>query len=112
MIEKDPLSYPLVTYAWVFLLSMLGGVVSFNTKIRSGHSRPFNITELIGEIMTSAFAGLITFWLCEASGVPALIGAALVGISGHMGSRAIWYLERWAESRLPKIQLDEDKTRP
>ena len=111
MIEKDPLSYSIITYLWVFLLSMLGGVVSFNTKIRNGHSRPFNIMELIGEIMTSAFAGLITFYLCEASGVAPLMGAAMVGISGHMGSRAIWYFERWATSRLPEIKnTDEDKS--
>jgi hypothetical protein len=108
MIEKDPLSYPLITYAWVFLLSMVGGVVSFNTKIRNGHARPFNFMELIGEIMTSAFVGVITFWLCEAANVPALVSAAMVGISGHMGSRAIFFLERWATNKLP-LRDDEPK---
>ena len=58
--------------------------------------------ELIGEIATSAFAGLITFWLCEAAQFNPLVTAALVGISGHMGSQAIYQLERWAQSRLGK----------
>jgi hypothetical protein len=47
--------------------------------------------------VTSAFAGLITFWLCEWAVVHPLLTAALVGISGHMGSRAIFKLERLAE---------------
>ncbi|WFP48516.1 phage holin family protein [Methylomonas sp. EFPC3] len=100
MIDKDPTSYTWVTYAWVMLLSTLGGVVSFNTKLRTGAARPFNIMELLGEILTSAFVGVLTFYLCEAAGVPQLVGAALVGISGHMGSRAIFRFERWAEQRL------------
>ncbi|WP_236640481.1 phage holin family protein, partial [Tepidimonas charontis] len=58
-----------------------------------------NLFELIGELATSAFAGLITFWLCEAAQFKPLITAALVGISGHMGSRAIFQLERWAQAR-------------
>ena len=56
--------------------------------------------ELIGEIATSAFAGLITFWLCEAAQLDPLVTAALVGISGHMGSRALYQFERWAQTRL------------
>ena len=31
-----------------------------------------------------------------------LLLAALVGISGHMGSRAIYHIESWAESRFVK----------
>ncbi len=107
MIEKDPLSYPLITYAWVFLLSILGGMVSFNTKIRSGHARPFNFMELIGEIMTSAFVGVITFWLCEAAGVSALISAAMVGISGHMGSRAIFFWNSGQPTSCPCVMTSQ-----
>jgi hypothetical protein len=42
----------------------------------------------------------ITFWLCEAAQFNPLVTAALVGISGHMGSQAIYQLERWAQKRL------------
>ena len=54
----------------------------------------------ISAAATSAFAGLITFWLCEAAQFNPLVTAALVGISGHMGSQAIYQLERWAQTRL------------
>ena len=101
MPEKDPTSYSLLTYAWVFLLSILGGVVNFMRKIRAGHSRAFNIVELLGEIATSAFAGVITFWLCENANIAPLITAALVGISGHAGSRAILFFEDVLKSKFP-----------
>ena len=100
MPEKNPESYSLLTYSWVFLLAILGGVVNFIRKLQRGDVRPFNIVEFIGEIVTSAFAGIITFWLCEASGVTPLITAALVGISGHMGSRALFLIEKWVAGRI------------
>jgi hypothetical protein len=97
--EKDPTSFAWLTYAWVLLLSTLGGVVNFTSKIKKGIARPFNLSEFIGEVITSAFAGILTFYLCEWAGINSLLEAAFVGISGHMGSRAIFLMERWAEQR-------------
>jgi len=101
MDAKDPTSYSLITYTWVFLLAILGGVVNFVRKLQSGHARAFNIIEFIGEIVTSAFAGVITFWLCENAGMSPLMTAAFVGVSGHMGSRAIFMAENWLKSKFP-----------
>lgn len=99
MSEKDPLNYSLLTYAWVVILSAWGGAVSFMRKRRRGLVKPFSWVELIVEVLTSAFAGVITFWLCEASRIEPLITAALVGVSGHMGSRAIFLIEQFVETR-------------
>lgn len=101
MIEKDPTSYSLLTYSWVIGLSIAGGVVSFLRKVREGQARACNIAELIGEIFTSGFVGVITFWLCEAGDISPLMSAAMVGIAGHMGSRAIMQFELWLEKKLP-----------
>lgn len=100
MPEKDPNSYQLATYLWVFALSMLGGVASFFAKVKKGFTRWFNITELIGELVTSAFAGIVTFYLCEYANFHSLLTASLVGISGHMGSRAIFVMEKFFEKRI------------
>jgi len=100
MPEKDPTHFTWLTYMWVVLISMWGGLVSFNRKIKLGHARPFNIMELVGELVTSAFVGMLTFWLCSAAGIQPLVTAAFVGITGHMGSRALWHMERWAEKRI------------
>lgn len=101
MPDKDPTSYSLLTYAWVFLLSILGGVVNFMRKMQEGHTRAFNFTEFIGELVTSAFAGIITFWLCEHAQLAPLVTAALVGVSGHAGSRAIFLFEDFMKSKFP-----------
>lgn len=100
--EKDPTSYSLLTYVWVFGLAVLGGIVNFMRKLQEGHTRVFNIVEFIGEIVTSAFAGVITFWLCENASFSPLITAAFVGVSGHMGSRAIFYFEDFLKAKFPK----------
>lgn len=102
MPEKDPTNYGLLTYAWVLLVSAAGGAVSFHRKLRDGAVRAFNFTEFVGEIFTSAFAGIITFWLCEWSNVPPLLSAVFIAISGHMGSRAIFGIEQWAERKFLK----------
>lgn len=99
MPEKDPFNYSLITYLWILGLSAVGGAVNFSRKMRDGVVRAFNFTEFIGEIMTSSFAGLLTFWLCEWSNIDRMLSAVLIAISGHMGSRAIFRMEKWAESK-------------
>ncbi len=89
----------LATYGWVFALSLLGGAASWAKKVREGHTRAFNLVELVGELVISSFAGMFTFFLCRWAGVNDWLSAALIGIAGHMGSRAIFLgeqlLERW-----------------
>jgi hypothetical protein len=100
--NPGPFGYELATYLWVIGLSALGGIVSWIRKVREGNARVFNIAELVGEIFTAGFAGLITFWLCEAADMNELVQAALIGIAGHMGSRAVFLFEKWAEARIPQ----------
>lgn len=110
MPEKSPETYSLLTYLWMFGISCLGGVVAFVRKVKTGHVRAWNFTEFVGELFTSAFAGIITFWLCQASNFGMLQTAGLVGIAGHMGSRAIFMLERYFASKFPGAAsaLDEE----
>lgn len=74
--------------------------MNFYRKVKIGEARAFNIPELLGELMTSAFAGMVTFWLCESAGFSQMLTAALIGISGHMGSRAIFQFEKYIEKKL------------
>lgn len=97
---KDPTSYGLLTYAWVLALSAWGGTVRFIRKVKAGDmSLKQAATTLCGEIVTSAFAGVVTFYACEAQEVAPLMTAVLVSVAGHMGGRAIEPLEalykRW-----------------
>lgn len=97
-----------ITYAWVFALATLGGTVSFIRKVKQGHARAWNFTEFVGEIVVSAFAGLITFFLCDWSGLDARLTAAFIGISGHMGSRAIFHFENYFTRRFPVPEVPKD----
>jgi hypothetical protein len=103
MPEKSPEAYSFITYGWVFALAILGGVVSFMRKLQLGHTRVFNLVEFIGEIVTSAFAGVLTFWMCEHADISPLMTAAFVGVSGHMGSRALFMAEGWLTKQFPKV---------
>ena len=102
--EKDPANYSFLTYAWVTGLATLGGAVNFLRKVKEGSARAVNFTEFIGELVTSGFAGLLTFWLCEAADFNKLLSAVLIGIAGHMGSRAIFMIEKWAESKFGAVK--------
>lgn len=106
MDRPDPTNFSLLTYAWVLGLSVWGGAINFFHKLRSGVARPFNLSEFLGEICTSAFVGLVTFWLAERAGLDRLTSAALIAVSGHMGSRALFRIERALEKRFPLIKDD------
>lgn len=96
---KDPLSYPAKQYVFVLGVAMVGGLVSFYARVRKGEVLALNVTQLIGELATSAFAGLLCFWLCELANAPPLLAASLVGVAGHMGTRAIAAFEAFAMRR-------------
>ncbi|MBS3953626.1 MAG: phage holin family protein [Methylomicrobium sp.] len=91
MIEKDPLSYEVLTYGWVVLISLWGGVTNYARRLKNG--RAPSIAEFIGDISISGFVGVITFFLCESSGIDKMLSAAMIGVSAHMGSRSLFALE-------------------
>lgn len=106
MPEKDPNTYLSIQYAWVLLLSSVGAIVSFAAKVKRGETRWLNLMELVGEICTSGFVGALTFLACEGAGISQIWSAVLVGISAHMGTRAIYMAEQaaqgFADKRLGK----------
>ena len=102
----------LLTYAWVFGLAMLGGAASFVRRVRSGQAKYSNIVELVGELVISAFAGLVTYFLCRSANFDDMLTAAFVAISGHMGTRIIFMLEGVLVRRFGfenQCEITEDK---
>jgi CHASE2 domain-containing sensor protein len=101
--NSDPLDLPLRQYLLIFGLAMLGGLVSFYAKVRAGTVAAWNVFHLIGELATSAFAGLMAFYVCTWIDLAPLLTAALVGAAGHMGARAISAFENWAQDKAKKL---------
>jgi len=95
-----------LTLTWVIGISIWGGTVSYLHKL-SKYGIPFSLFKFIAEIVTAGFVGLITYLLCQSSGLSMTITAALVGISGHMGTRALFILEKKYESFFGK-ESDEN----
>jgi len=108
MPHKDPTNYSFVTYIWVIALSVWGGVTHNIRKIRKGVIQRFSLSALVGDIAISGFIGVLTFWLCEASGLSQLWSAFLIGITSHMGTRGLMALEDIAAKKMG-VTVEKDK---
>ena len=92
--HKNPLNYSLREYGLILAIAMLGGFVRWFTAVRRGEAEAYSIRILVGELGTSAFMGILTFWACEAMGVQPLVTAALAGMAGHAGVAGLLWAER------------------
>lgn len=94
---------PHLAYGWFVLLALWGGTANYISRVRS-KGMPFSVVELIGEWSISGFAGLITAYMCVYLGLSFPLTAAVTGIAGHMGGRAIALLENYLIDRVNKSQ--------
>lgn len=93
-VHKNPLSYSLREYGLILAIAMLGGFVRWYNAVRRGESAAYDLRILVGELFTSAFIGILTFWACEAFDVQPLVTAALAGMAGHAGVSGLLWAER------------------
>jgi hypothetical protein len=103
MPEKDPTTWHLTTWFLALAMGMGGGLVNWYAKVKQGHTRPFNILELIGEMVTSGFVGIGVFMALDGFGQAPSLCAAGAGVGGHMAARLLFVIERTLEQRLKKI---------
>ena len=87
----------IATYLTVLILACFGGVVDFVEKLHKMDVKPPMSTiifSLFAKLMSSAFAGLIMFWLLQSradNGIVVLNGwsAISISISGYLGITAL-----------------------
>ena len=110
---KSPISYSLQEYGFVLGTALLGGLASWWIKVRKGEVAMWNLSAFIGELCVSAFAGLISFWLCEYLNLNPLLTSAIVGMSGHAGAKGLTWLESVGRNAIErKIGLGQTKPAP
>lgn len=97
--ERDPLQIPLNVYAAMLSAALLGGFVSWFGRVRRGQA-VVSVFNIVGEMATSAFAGLLAFWTCQAMGLGLTSTILVVAVAGHMGTRAIALAERRLQEKL------------
>jgi hypothetical protein len=108
MPDKDPANWSSATWALALLMPLGGGFINWYARVKTGHTRAFNILELLGEVFTSGFVGLWVFMLLASYDQPAGLCAAASGVSGHMATRLLFLIERAAEQKFGKM-IGEDK---
>ena len=109
MSDKSPVDYHASVYIGVVTVASLGGIVRRFQKILNGDieiSWKRLLSVLFMEMFVSGFCGVMAFWICEHFEVPGLIMGPIVGIVGHMGSRALFLSEKVLE----KWILGNDRT--
>lgn len=82
--KESLLTSGIVTYIWVVGVSLWGGLVSFLEK-----EAPFSWVRLFAHLLSSSFAGLMTFYLCQAGSVPEPLTGVFCGVAAHMGTPAL-----------------------
>lgn len=87
----------IATYITVLILACFGGVVDFLEKLHKAEVKPPMKTilfNLLVKLMSSAFAGLLMFWLLQwksTNGVVVLsdFSAMAISVSGFLGIQAV-----------------------
>lgn len=99
MPEKDPTNWTAATWILASGMAFGGGFINWYSKVRSGHTRVFNIAELIGEMLISGVVGLGSYMAGDGLGLPPSLCAVAAGIGGHMGTRLVFLAEELARKK-------------
>jgi hypothetical protein len=78
-----------ISYLWVVGVSLWAGVVSFFEQPEA----KFSMIKFMIHLSSAAFAGLLTFWICQYGNVPGPLIGVFCGIASHMGTPALLKLK-------------------
>lgn len=82
----------------MILFSIMGGAAQYIRKIQAKKAL-FSVTELIGEVVVSAFSGLLAgLALIDHASMPVTL--MCVGVAAHMGTRFVYAIEAAVTSRI------------
>jgi len=103
MTEKDPLSYSVLTYAWVILISASGVFTHFLEQNRESLTMD-KLKYLLIDLTIAPFTGVMTFYVCESVELSQIKTAAVIGLVSHLGSRQLCKLRTAILKRFLKLE--------
>lgn len=95
---QGPLGVGLQTWGYVLGFAILGGLARWIVTLKTyqGNGNPADLwIDLLIQIVTSAFAGMLTFIACKYFKLDEVLSALFIGVSGHMGAEAINVMREW-----------------
>lgn len=105
--SHDPFDYPLSRYLLFALIGLFGGLVA-RLQYWAGGQHPHcwrcAFFRLSVDMMTSGFCGVLALWLSAEFDLSGVLTAFIAGISGHMGSRALFLIERVIQRHIQRIE--------
>lgn len=109
MPTKDPNNYvSLLQFIGFAALALWGGFVSYYQRfLRVG--REFRLMIFVGELSTSALAGIVTFYLCRAYDISEPLTAAFVALAGHAGGKLLEMAETIMRRKASSLVGPSDK---
>ena len=83
---------PLITWLWVAGLSLLSGIASHLQRYQSSKKVKKPILTFVYDVVYCQLAGIITFFMCQISGIEGIEQALAISLGSHMGARLIFFI--------------------
>lgn len=84
----------LLTFLWVFSISAFAGITRRIRRLQGAKGNEEIKKEgswllFMADIVISGFIGMLTYYLCVYANVPDSLMAVYIGVSAHMGTKAL-----------------------
>lgn len=78
---------------WVIGLSIWAATAHTIRRVKEGELGNFSFREWVGDMVISSFIGVLTYYLCKYAQIDDMLTGVAVGVSSHMGTKAIVIFE-------------------
>ena len=93
-------------YVGFVFLAITGGIVNYIGRLRRGEI-VFKPSHLLADVIISGFAGLLVALLAVSFELKAELVFFLAGISGHLGTRAIFLMQEAVIEKAKSVTSDK-----
>ena len=93
-------------FMYATILALWGGFVQYANRVRVGEKWSWSALSL--DLTVCSFAGVISFFFCQAAEIYGWKAAIVIAVSAHEGTRAIGLMTRFRD-KIIGIQMHRDE---